>query len=96
MAHRAARIQLRLSQPHRLSNVGGACIQQNGVATGMKILARPGDVLAPLFPGSSMATRGFTTCGTDKLCSGVACLVWFFPLGVANAARDRKANQETA
>jgi hypothetical protein len=90
MAYSAARVRLWLSDPHRLGNSRRPRIQQNDIAAGMKILAQPCDVLAPLFAGSTVATRRLATGGTDKFYSGFASLD-VFGKSSCDSAKDEKS-----
>jgi hypothetical protein len=92
MTYRTTRADLRLTDPQRLGNSRGPRVQQNGIAARMKILAGPGKVLAALFPSTTMTTRGFATCGTDKLCSGLPALRWFCGQRPVITVNECKAN----
>ncbi len=92
MTNRAARTVLRCGDANVFRDSRRARIQQNGIRPRVKILARPGDVLAAFFARATVTTGGSTTNRADKLRAVAARLLDFL-------SRNVRANcneQETA
>src|SRR6266481_5169715 len=95
MANSAARARLRFGDSNCLGNSGRTRIKQNRKGPGMKILPRPGDVLAALFAGSAVAAGRFAAYGANERRSILATLTNFFSRSSGNSAKDKNSKHQS-
>ena len=92
MTNGAARVRLRFADSYGLGNSRRAGIEQNGKSVCMKILARPGDVLAALFARPAVTTRRFAPNCADEERALFARLPYIF--GKKSCAQCKKAREK--
>ena len=89
MTNGAARARLRFANSNGFRDPRRTGIEQNGKRARMKILARPGDVLAALFARSAVTTGRFAPDCADEERALLARLFYFFD-GCFSASRNYK------
>ena len=92
MTNGAARVRLRFADSYGLGNSRRAGIEQNGKSVRMKILARPGDILAALFARTAVTTGRFAPNCTDEERAGLGRLFHFF--SKKSCAQCKKAREK--
>ena len=78
MTNRATRIRLRLRDADGFADAGRARVEQNSVSPSMKILLRPGDILAPLFTRATVTTGRSASNRANELSASLGSLGWVF------------------
>src|SRR3989442_12115817 len=98
MANGATRVRGRFAAADTFGDAGRSRIGQNGEGLGVKILGRPGDVLAALLASAAMTTGGSTTNGANKLRAVLPCLFSFSGdrRGYRNKENATDSNSERA
>ena len=91
MTNGTARTRLRLRDADRFADASRPRVQQNCVSASVKILLRPGDVLAPLFAGAAVTTGRSTSNRADELGAGFGGLRWFFGGGAGATEKKEQA-----
>jgi hypothetical protein len=91
MTNGAARGRLRFANSNGFRDPRRAGIEQNGKSVRMKILARPGDVLAALFTRPAVATGRFAPNGADEERAGLGRLFCLFDGGFSASRNYEEA-----
>ena len=91
MTNGAARARLRFANSNGFRDPRRTGIEQNGKSARMKILARPGDVLAALFARAAVTTRGFAPNCANEERALLARLFYFFGGGFSASCNYEEA-----